>query len=150
MKATALGGVIFACLFVLAWAAPEVRAETRTGKQIFLNHKCNKCHAISVEGILKTKKKKSASASKSKPKKKSIGFDDDFGGSAHKKKGAPDLSGVGNRHEADWMKQWLKKKIRKDNGKKHKKTFKGSDEDFETLIQYLVGLKTDAPDEGAK
>ena len=140
MRATFRILLVFAWLFALAWAAPEASADS--GKEIFLSKKCNMCHSIKTEGILNSKKKKSE-ADDAKPAY--TGFDDDFG---DKKKGAPDLSAVGKGHDPEWMTKFLKKKIRTDEGKKHKMRFMGKDEELQILVEYLASLKTEAP-EGA-
>jgi cytochrome c2 len=142
MKATVLGILAFACLFLFAWAAPEARAESKTGKEIFVDRKCTKCHSIESEDIFKKKKKGAADEAK----EEAGGFDDDFG-DAQQKTEPPDLSDSGNKRDSEWMTQFLKKKIRTKEGKKHKMRFKGSDEELQILIEFLVGLKKDAPAE---
>jgi hypothetical protein len=144
MKATDFGTLAFAFLFLLAWAAPEGRAEGKTGKEIFLDHKCQKCHSIESEDILKSEKGTADEA-----KEDEGGFDDDFGNETEKTE-PPDLSGVGKRHDPEWMTQFLKKKIRTEEGKKHKKRFKGSDEELQILIEFLAGLQTAAPEGGGE
>ena len=141
MRATLRSLIVFAWLSTLAWAAPEASAES--GKDIFLSKKCNLCHSIKTEGIFNSKQKKKGEADDAKPAY--AGFDDDFG---DKKKGAPDLSAVGKGHDPEWMTKFLKKKIRTDEGKKHKMRFKGKDEELQILVEYLASLKTEVP-EGA-
>ncbi len=54
--------------------------------------------------------------------------------------GARDLSTVGNERSFDWIMRFLNKQEMID-GKKHKKTWKGSDEDQKTIARWLSGLK---------
>ena len=100
-------------------------------KEIFIEHKCNKCHSIASEGIeKKTKKKKEESKDKIAP---------------------PDLSDVGKYHDAAFFAKFLKKKTvhilhdGKEGTKKHKKKFKGSDEELKKLTAWLESLKNDVP-----
>ena len=58
---------------------------------------------------------------------------------------APDLSNVGTTHDAKWISQYLRKKIAKD-GKKHKKRFKGSQEERKILAIWLESLKYERSD----
>ena len=86
-----------------------------TGKSIFLDNKCDKCHTISSQGI-------------------------DRSGATPPGKLPPDLSGVGLKHNADWIKGWLLKEEEL-NGKKHLKKWTGSDDDLKTLCNWLASQK---------
>jgi cbb3-type cytochrome oxidase cytochrome c subunit len=88
-----------------------------SGKSIFLDNKCNKCHSIESLGIKHT----------SEPPEGA-------------KYPPPDLSGVGLRHDAEWMTKWLHKEVEL-HDKKHMKKFGGSDDDLKTLTLWLVTLK---------
>lgn len=101
--------------FVLTGATLKTNS---TGKSIFLDNKCNKCHSIESQGIKHT----------SDPPEGA-------------KYPPPDLSDVGNRHPQDWMKQWLHKEVEQ-HGKKHMKKFEGSDDELNTLTKWLSGLKS--------
>lgn len=94
-----------------------LKTQSDSGKSIFLDNKCNKCHSIHSQGIQHT----------SEPP-------DDA------KYPPPDLSDVGDRHTQDWMKQWLHKEVEQ-HGKKHMKKFTGSDDDLNTLTKWLASLK---------
>ena len=87
-----------------------------TGKAIFEDNKCTKCHSIESQGL-----ERSGSAPP--------------GG-----KLPPDLSGVGLKHTAEWMQKWLLKEEEM-NGKKHMKKFAGSEEELKTLTDWLATLK---------
>ena len=81
------------------------------GKAIFLAQKCNLCHSIETLGIQRTSK-------------------------AEKTKG-PDLAGQAKRHNADWTKRWLNKEEQL-NGKKHLMAFKGTPQELDTLVAWLM------------
>lgn len=59
-----------------------------------------------------------------------------------KKSDATDLSNVGAELKKDDMIKYLKKEM-KLNDKKHKTAFKGSDEDLEKLVEWLITLKAE-------
>jgi cytochrome c5 len=83
------------------------------GKAIFLAQKCDMCHSVSTAGI----------EAKSKAMK------------------APDLAGVVTaEHDAKWIGEFLHKQADL-NGKKHGKTFTGSDEELKALISWLAEQK---------
>lgn len=86
-----------------------------SGKDIFGQYKCNKCHTIKSEGIERS-------------------------GTAPEGKQPPDLSGVGLSHKAAWIRKWLLKE-EEQNGKKHIKKFTGSEEELGTLVAWLAGLQ---------
>lgn len=89
--------------------------EEEKGKNIFKENKCIGCHAIETQGFIK--KGKSS---------------------------APDLSNTGNKLKADFLKKYLKKEELQ-NDLKHPVNFKGSDEDFVVLTDWLVTLKKQEP-----
>ena len=79
-----------------------------------ITEKCVKCHYVESHGIETTKKDPSK---------------------------AKDLSDAGNIiTTADEMRTYLKKESMR-NDKNHKTSFKGSDEDFEKLITWLLNQK---------
>lgn len=103
------------------------------GKALFQRNKCNECHAISAEGIAMV------------PGEDAAAEDDPFGmADEDEKEDAPDLSGIGKKHDAKWMTDFLRKKVAKDNGKKHPPRFRGSAEALDGLTKYLAGLETEA------
>jgi cytochrome c5 len=93
-------------------SAEEEKAGCDDGKALFEANKCNMCHAVKAAGI--------------EAKVKS------------EKMQGPDLGGVGSRHEADWIVQYVKKEAQKED-KDHKGTFKGSDDDLKAMITWLDG-----------
>jgi cytochrome c2 len=86
-------------------------AAASDGKSVFKDNKCDKCHTIESQGLERS-------------------------GAAGPGKLPPDLSGVGLRHNADWIKGWLLK-TEEQNGKKHLKKWTGSDDDLATITKWL-------------
>lgn len=112
--------VVVAVAAIAATALSQAAAPpARDGKAIFLESKCNTCHAVTA---LKIEKKKGEEEAKSDDKK------------------PPDLSSVGLERKADWMTRFLMKKETID-GEKHKKLFKGSEADLKTLTAWLETQK---------
>ena len=125
-------GLFLLCCGAAALAPGE--AEAADGKAIFLENKCNDCHAIAAEGIALAESDDSGAA------------DDPFGAEEgeDEEEDSPDLSGAGKEHDSAWIADYLKKKVKLD-GKKHRKRFKGSNDELKTLSDYLAGLKSDPP-----
>jgi hypothetical protein len=92
-----------------------------TAVAIFTEHECQGCHSVQIAKI-------DLDIGDLEPDE----IDED----------APDLSGVGLEHEIDWLKLYLKKK-NKQNGEKHEKKFRGTDDEFEVLTNWLVSMKTE-------
>lgn len=98
--------------FVASNASALAATEDAEGKDLFLKYKCTTCHSVEVAGI-----------------------------DARQKDKGPDLSGAGSAiPNADWAKEYLLRKTDKD-GKKHRKPYKGSEQDLETIIDWLMGLE---------
>lgn len=120
-------------MFILAAAlvtplAAFSDARAADGKTLFSDKKCTTCHSVKAAGIEKTKKKK-----------------------------GPDLSGVGKTMSADEIAKFAKKETEKksvysDKKVKHKKKFKGSDEDLKAIAAFLAAQKSDlkVADEGGE
>lgn len=106
------GFVLFAAVVLVA--NPAASDDAAGGKAIFLAQKCNLCHTVSSAGI--------EARTKSDALK------------------GPDLIGVGSRHERGWFPKWLHREVEM-NGQKHKKQFKGSDEELQALIDWLLEQK---------
>lgn len=105
-----------------AWAAPSAAAETKDGKATFTELKCNNCHAVSTQGIAVVEEEGAEEDEESEPS---------------------DLSGIGAKHDAKWVKDWLNKKVEKD-GKTHRKKFAGTPAQLNALADWLAGLKEPA------
>ena len=82
------------------------------GKAVFLAQKCDACHSMGSLAIVQKLK-----------------------GSK-----APDLSNVGSARDAAWIEKWLNKEIEL-HGKKHMKTFSGTDAERTTVAQWLATQK---------
>jgi len=105
--------ITFGFIFFLVTAAP---ASDEDGKAVFENEKCGMCHSVSTVGI------------ESKLK-------------AGKLKG-PDLVNLADSYEADWIFKYIKKEADKE-GKSHTKPFKGSDEELQALVDWLLEQKAE-------
>ncbi len=81
------------------------------GKKIFIANKCATCHSVESADIVLKKKKGNI----------------------------PDLSDVGTKFDSEFMKKWILKEETID-GVKHMHTYKGSDEDLITLVEWLMSL----------
>lgn len=91
-----------------------ITAEGPSGKDIFVNSKCNTCHAIKSQDITSKQADK-----------------------------YPDLSNFGNEGiTAQDLVKYLNKEF-DINGKKHPVKFKGTEEELKTLVDWLLTLKTE-------
>lgn len=117
-----------AFLLVLVWTG-AARGE-KSGKEIFLEQKCAKCHSIQSQGIVKSEEKDE-------------GGEDEFAMEEEEgeKVEPPDLSGTGKKRDPDWLTKWIQKKIENEEERKHRERFKGSEGDLKTLVEFLSGLK---------
>ncbi|GBD03236.1 hypothetical protein HRbin19_00517 [bacterium HR19] len=121
-----IGGWKVHFLVSLAFGFLTFPAYAKTEKEIFIENKCNKCHSVKAQEI--------------EPLPKSLKEDKEI----------HDLSGVGVKRDADWIKKWLKKEVANEEGKKHKEKWKGSDEDLDTLANWLAKQKTEISKEEIK
>jgi hypothetical protein len=101
-----------AILFLIGISAQLALADDAPGKKLFLDQKCNTCHSVESQGITKTMASSKAS----------------------------DLSDVGSKRTEEWLTKWMKKEQDVD-GKKHSKTWSGTDADLTTLVQWMGTLK---------
>ena len=123
---------LFWIILLLGFSLPaSVWAENKgpEGLSIFKDQKCNKCHTLDAYGIGKLPEEEDEFADD---------LDEDFG----EEEDPPDLSQLSDKvlkapDPRVYLQQYLKKKLKRD-GKKHKKRFKGSDEAFSTLIDFLM------------
>jgi cbb3-type cytochrome oxidase cytochrome c subunit len=103
--------VTFGFIFIASSGFYRLQDKDTKGKDIFISNKCNSCHSIESQKIDKTGKMK-----------------------------APDLSSVGNDHDAKWFAGFLEKKETL-NDKKHPIAFKGDEKDLASLTTWLASLK---------
>lgn len=95
-------------------------AKAPNGKPVFSKYKCNSCHTIEAQAIVK----------KADPAEKAE--------EAGRK--PPDLSGVGVKRKAAWIEGYLVKKEMIET-RKHMKKFRGTDAELKTLAGWLESLK---------
>ena len=111
------------CFFVFTGAAlidePSTPPAFEDGKETYEQH-CAECHGVKVAKISPTTKK-----------------DADRG---------PDLTGIGEKYQENWIKRYVKMEAEND-GKSHKKRFKGSDEELQVLVDWLLEQKAEDDDE---
>jgi cbb3-type cytochrome oxidase cytochrome c subunit len=117
-------GVVTAFIFIvlvsITWGQnTQSQTTKRAADQVFLDSKCNSCHSIETKHI----------------EKQSGGYTKEI-----EKNVPPDLSKVGSRHNAEWIKNYLTRKETKE-GLPHAKLFRGSEENLKTLVDWLAGLK---------
>ncbi|MFN7973041.1 MAG: cytochrome c [Acidobacteriota bacterium] len=111
---------------LLAFAAPFVWAAPAQadGKEVFTKYKCAACHSIKSQNITK------ANDASAAPEE----------GDAGAKVEPPDLSDVGSKRDAAWIKDYILKK--NDNeGRKHKKRWTGTDDELQAVATWLASLK---------
>lgn len=88
-------------------------ADAQDGKAAFLENRCNVCHSVESQEIEKSSKM-----------------------------AGPDLSDAGNMVEsAEWLKGFLLKENETDAGA-HKKTWSGTDEQLDAIVNWLMTLKS--------
>ena len=104
--------VVFAIVALYGFAYAKPAGEENPGKKIFVEAKCNGCHAVEKAGIEAKMKKKTN----------------------------PDLSTVGSKQKPDFIKKYIMKQ-EKMNDKLHPVAFKGTDGDLAKLVQWLGSLK---------
>ncbi len=117
-----LGGLAL-CFFCFAALVP-VGTHTAypapdDGKDAYVKN-CAECHGVKVAGIAATTK------------------------NARDK--GPDLTGIGEKYQPKWLKRYVKEEA-DDGGKKHVKKFKGSDEELQVLVDWLLEQKAEDDDE---
>ena len=135
---------IYALLLTIFFMYPTLlHSEDNAGRKIFVESRCYSCHTIKSEAAKIEKEKEAFAKSKGVELK-----EDDDDGDDEKKGG--DLSDVGNERDSEWLskfvvkpKEYFKsetdcKKIAK---KKYRKRFKGSEEELNILVTYLMSLK---------
>jgi mono/diheme cytochrome c family protein len=89
-------------------------ASDDAGKTAFLAQKCNRCHSIEAHQIAATVKSETMRG--------------------------PDLSTVGKKHDAAWIKQYVRKEVKLED-KDHKAKWEGSEEDLQRIADWLASLK---------
>ena len=101
-----------------AWDAvhsPSRRYADDAGQKAFEANKCSNCH--SIEKLKMARKIQS------------------------EKTAGPDLSTIGDKHDAAWITKWCMREVEKD-GKQHKSEYKGTKEDLQAIANWLATLKS--------
>ena len=111
-----LGGLVAAVVVAVFPSGGGAIAADADGKAAFLAAKCEMCHAVPAAGI------------EAKAK-------------IEKMKG-PDLSADSVAGDADQLAAFLRREVDVD-GTKHKKAFKGTDEELATIVAWLSTLKAE-------
>jgi hypothetical protein len=112
-----LGVPVLVALLVPMLAVPQSAgaAGDAPGKAIFLAQKCNMCHNVPSEGIVRTTKSD--------------------------KVAGPDVPGDLADKPASFFEQFLKKEVTNNEGEKHSKEWKGTDEELKTISAWMAGLE---------
>jgi len=119
MKFSRIASLTVLVLFLGAVTAVSAhQKKVLDGKQIFLDQKCNMCHAVSSAAIEATTK-------------------------SEKMKG-PDLTGHLANKDAAVIADQLRKKKNTSSGKPHPKAFTGTDEELGAMIAWLQQQKSSA------
>ena len=106
-------------------AKEEGKQTIPAGQKAFLDNKCNSCHTLDAAKIAK------------------IEIEDEEEEDADSKKEPPDLSSVGKERTAAWIEKWLMKKETIE-GQRHRKKFKGSEEELKAVSAWLATFKVEA------
>ncbi len=115
-----LGIVLSTALLGLAaaWACTAEPAlshsERLDGKAVFLDSGCVTCHSVPSAGLTARVEKMKAS----------------------------DLVDLGERYEAEWVAKYIRGTEKLD-GMSHRKPFKGSDEELQALVDWLLEQKSE-------
>lgn len=121
---------ILTTLLMVVGRTFAVEQDQSPGAQLFIKYKCQTCHAVQSRGI-------GAPAKAKAEKDEDDGWDDDDDDA-----GSPDLSGAGLARDSEWLNLWLRKKVATEKGKKHMMRFKGSDEERQVIVDWMLTLKT--------
>ena len=117
MRKLAWGAVALALAALTMVAVAATAEEASDGKQEYVDQKCNMCHGVSTVGIeAKT--------------------------TSDKMKG-PDLVDLAEEWSGKSLVEYMKREADKD-GKQHKKEFKGSDEELQAIVDWLLEQKAEA------
>ena len=136
-------------LTILVVYTAAVKADDQ-GLKIFVEKRCYSCHTINSEAKKLDAEKQAFAEAKGVELK-----DDDDDEDDDDKKGG-DLSDTGKNRDSKWLADFVQNpkdyfktgsKCKKIAKKKHRKRFKGTDEELTALVTYLTSLKYDSEDE---
>jgi mono/diheme cytochrome c family protein len=111
---TSLASVLAGGALAAVFLAAAAKADD-AGQKAFEANKCSNCH--SIETLKMARKIQS------------------------EKTAGPDLSKVGDKHDAAWITKWCMREVEKD-GKQHKSEYKGTKEDLQAIANWLATLKS--------
>lgn len=107
-----LGAVSLMFLGLMAQGV-AFQVDTEAGQVAFVSAGCSRCHSVEVQGIEAT--------------------------IAVERMRGPDLSGIGDEHDAEGLTSFVKREASID-GVEHRVPYTGSDEDLLALSEWLVEL----------
>lgn len=139
-------GQIFKSVFILTFLViySGLSLANDQGRKIFVESRCYTCHTIKAEAT-QIEKEKEAFA-----KAKGVELKDEDNNEGDDEKKGGDLSDVGKNRDSEWLTEFVQKpkdyfkddsRCKKIAKKKHRKRFKGAEEDLNTLVSYLSSLK---------
>jgi cytochrome c2 len=100
---------------LLSFASAVAASAADAGQQAFEANKCSNCHSVEKVGIARKIQSE--------------------------KMAGPDMSKVGDKHDATWIMKWTSREIEQD-GKQHKNEYKGTKEDLKVIADWLAGMKS--------
>ena len=107
------GTVALGALVSLASAAGAAAQDA--GQKAFEANKCSNCHSVDKVGIARKIQSE--------------------------KMAGPDMSKVGDKHDAAWIVKFASREIMLDD-KQHKNEYKGTKEDLQAIADWLASLKS--------
>jgi mono/diheme cytochrome c family protein len=107
--------VLLALTLPLLAGQPASAADEPAGKAVFMAQKCNMCHNVKAAAIERTSKSD--------------------------KVAGPDLPGDNTGKPASFFASFLKQQVPNNEGNKHKKEWKGTDDELKQLTEWLSSLK---------
>jgi len=116
---------VLTLLFALFNFSPAFAGEK--GREIFIEHGCNKCHSIKGLGMAPVE-------SDEQPAEEG---EEEYGEEIE----PPDLSDIGLKRDGKFIAKYLRKKAAVE-GRKHKKRFKGKKAELKIIRDWLLTLKT--------
>lgn len=102
----------------LSWST--LAASSKKAVRLFEEH-CNECHSVAAEGL----------------EAMELEFEDE-----DEEIEISDLSGVGKKHDVEFLRRWLLREVEID-GEKHEKKFKGGNRDLDVIVQWLSSLQSE-------
>ena len=108
--------LIAAVYIGVVFATAPLLAQEVDGRAVYEAESCNLCHGVPTVGIAATAR-------------------------SERLKG-PDLVNLSDHYEAEWLAKYVKKETDKE-GRSHTRPFKGSDEELQALVDWLLEQKAE-------